>query len=180
MLLSKSSSFPTSFSSYIIIPREVSVSLFYTKLFQSLIQVHLFARDAHPRITSANVLYINIKITLAKFLRSTNVKQRQTLSNIKLAADKSFFAHSYCFNWYFLYLCICVYLLQRDSSFRSTKIRSHPARIFSFFRYSIAASCIPCLDWRNRYFLVRFSRFVFQGGNNIPAHPPNRFSLGVR
>lgn len=90
MLLSKSSGFPPGFSSYIIIPREVSVSLFYTKLFQSLIQVHLFARDAHPRITSANVLYINLKITLAKFLRSTNVKQRQTLPNIKLAADKFF------------------------------------------------------------------------------------------
>lgn len=71
-------------------------------------------------------------------------------------------------------------LKERDGSFRSTKIRSHPAKIFSFFWYSIAAGCIPYLDWRNRYFLVRFSRFVFQGGNNIPAHPPNRFSLGVR
>lgn len=69
---------------------EVSVSLFYTKLFQSLVQVHLFARDAHPHITSANELYINLKTMLAKFLRSTKVKQKQTLPNIKLATDESF------------------------------------------------------------------------------------------
>ena len=75
---------------------------------------YLFARDAHPHITSANELYINLKTMLAKFLRSTKVKQKQTLPNIKLATDESFFAHSYCFNWYFLYLCTCVYLLQRD------------------------------------------------------------------
>lgn len=53
------------------------------RIFVERNELSLFARDAHPRITSANVLYINLKITLAKFLRSTNVKQRQTLSNIK-------------------------------------------------------------------------------------------------
>lgn len=50
--------------------------------------------EYNPKNHSFSTYYINLKITLAEFLRSTNVKQRQTLPNIKLAADKSFFAHS--------------------------------------------------------------------------------------
>lgn len=59
------------------------------------IKVHLFARDVLAQTESANALNIKQTARPTKFSCSTTVKQKQTLSNTKLASYESFFAHSY-------------------------------------------------------------------------------------